>query len=317
MIPGRKDDQCAKRYTEILDPSAETRLRDWTEEEDRILRQSVETLGHRWASISAHLHKRPPLTCRNRWRHLSDKLKSSASGSPSVHEKQTTPRISDLTQMQSTIDLPSPNSTALGQLESIDYQGTTHQDDFLAFLGPVTNDFLLGDTNSSHMEGLDFSNMHLSPVAFPAEGDISTDYESTANAQSSPSYASSIRSAPRGALQEGIQHPYTDIRPNYMPDAIPPSHNGQDTAVPIPNGSSQNLTRHQISAGNDVSGTNHTETHVEVDHKSGQVHHYHHHHHHVHHYYHYHHYHHHDPAMSHMSNGATTENVVHNFSTIR
>ncbi|KAH6689790.1 Homeodomain-like protein, partial [Plectosphaerella plurivora] len=70
MIPGRKDDQCSKRYNEILDPSAKTRLRRWTAEEDGVLTQGVIELGHRWSAISARLQNRPPLTCRNRWRHL-------------------------------------------------------------------------------------------------------------------------------------------------------------------------------------------------------------------------------------------------------
>ncbi|CAF3518627.1 unnamed protein product [Fusarium graminearum] len=71
LIPGRKDDQCSKRYNDILNPSAKNRLSDWTAEEDNLLRQGVAALGHRWVAISARIPGRPPLTCRNRWRTLS------------------------------------------------------------------------------------------------------------------------------------------------------------------------------------------------------------------------------------------------------
>ncbi|PKS06223.1 hypothetical protein jhhlp_006969 [Lomentospora prolificans] len=70
LIPGRKDDQCSKRYRDILGPLASNRLSDWTPEEDQILRDGVRDLGHRWTSVAARLPGRPPLTCRNRWRNL-------------------------------------------------------------------------------------------------------------------------------------------------------------------------------------------------------------------------------------------------------
>ncbi|CAH0051289.1 unnamed protein product [Clonostachys solani] len=88
LIPGRKDDQCSKRYNDILAPSAKDRLRGWSEEEDQVLNDSVQSLGHRWSAISSLFPGRPPLTCRNRWRHLSAKqaMVSSGedSGSPSI-----------------------------------------------------------------------------------------------------------------------------------------------------------------------------------------------------------------------------------------
>ncbi|EFX06463.1 transcription factor [Grosmannia clavigera kw1407] len=71
LIPGRKDDQCSKRYNEILNPLVSNRLTDWTAREDDLLRQGVHALGHRWSAISSRIPGRPPLTCRNRWRTLS------------------------------------------------------------------------------------------------------------------------------------------------------------------------------------------------------------------------------------------------------
>ncbi|GAQ38460.1 hypothetical protein AKAW_09149 [Aspergillus niger] len=74
LIKGRKDDQCAKRYTDILDPSVKNRLRSWSQEEDHYLTTKVKELGHRWATISSGLPGRPPLTCRNRWRRLCKEI---------------------------------------------------------------------------------------------------------------------------------------------------------------------------------------------------------------------------------------------------
>ncbi len=69
-IPGRTDDQCAKRYNEVLDPSTQTRLRPWTEEEDQFLIESVRIHGTRWKNISLQMRGRTALTCRNRWRRI-------------------------------------------------------------------------------------------------------------------------------------------------------------------------------------------------------------------------------------------------------
>ncbi|KAJ5653598.1 hypothetical protein N7490_000601 [Penicillium lividum] len=81
LIEGRKDDQCAKRYNDILNPSARDRLKNWSAEEDQYLAAKVQELGHKWAAISAGLPGRPPLTCRNRWRRLSKELSRSDSAS--------------------------------------------------------------------------------------------------------------------------------------------------------------------------------------------------------------------------------------------
>ena len=71
LLPGRKDDQCSKRYREILSPAVRNRLCEWTTEEDRLLLEGVRSFGHSWSAISARIPGRPPLTCRNRWRVVS------------------------------------------------------------------------------------------------------------------------------------------------------------------------------------------------------------------------------------------------------
>lgn len=71
LIPGRTDDQCSKRYNDVLDPRVQTRLRGWTKEEDDLLMEMCKTHGTQWKVIAAHLPGRTGLTCRNRWRKLA------------------------------------------------------------------------------------------------------------------------------------------------------------------------------------------------------------------------------------------------------
>ncbi|ODQ62337.1 hypothetical protein WICANDRAFT_76508 [Wickerhamomyces anomalus NRRL Y-366-8] len=69
-IPGRTDDQCAKRYIEVLDPNTKDRLRPWNLEEDLELIKKVKLYGTKWRTISLEMKSRPSLTCRNRWRKI-------------------------------------------------------------------------------------------------------------------------------------------------------------------------------------------------------------------------------------------------------
>lgn len=69
-IKGRTDDQCAKRYVEVLDPKTKDRLKPWTEEEDLLLIKQVKLYGTKWRTICSAFESRPSLTCRNRWRKL-------------------------------------------------------------------------------------------------------------------------------------------------------------------------------------------------------------------------------------------------------
>ncbi|RCK56611.1 Myb-like DNA-binding protein BAS1 [Candida viswanathii] len=69
-IEGRTDDQCAKRYMEVLDPSTKNRLEPWSMEEDLRLIQLIKKYGTKWRTICNSFDSRPALTCRNRWRKL-------------------------------------------------------------------------------------------------------------------------------------------------------------------------------------------------------------------------------------------------------
>lgn len=105
LIPGRTDDQCSKRYNDVLDPNISNRLRAWTSDEDRLLLELVKKHGTRWRNIAKEMDGRTGLTCRNRWRKLV---------SPSVnHSKDTSGR--GKTDSQSPAP-PSPASHNEGDL---------------------------------------------------------------------------------------------------------------------------------------------------------------------------------------------------------
>ncbi|CAB4256053.1 similar to Saccharomyces cerevisiae YKR099W BAS1 Myb-related transcription factor involved in regulating basal and induced expression of genes of the purine and histidine biosynthesis pathways [Maudiozyma barnettii] len=69
-IDGRTEDQCAKRYIEVLGPGSKGRLRAWSLEEDLALISKVKAYGTKWRKISSEMEFRPSLTCRNRWRKI-------------------------------------------------------------------------------------------------------------------------------------------------------------------------------------------------------------------------------------------------------
>ncbi|KAJ2121513.1 hypothetical protein IW147_004188 [Coemansia sp. RSA 720] len=67
-IPGRTDDQCAKRWRESLDPDIDRSK--WTPQEDRLLLKKYDELGTQWQKIASSFKGRPGLHCRNRWRKI-------------------------------------------------------------------------------------------------------------------------------------------------------------------------------------------------------------------------------------------------------
>ncbi|KAJ2246567.1 hypothetical protein GGH97_002435, partial [Coemansia sp. RSA 475] len=67
-IPGRTDDQCAKRWRESLDPEIDRSK--WTPQEDQLLLKKYHELGTQWQKIASSFKGRPGLHCRNRWRKI-------------------------------------------------------------------------------------------------------------------------------------------------------------------------------------------------------------------------------------------------------
>ncbi|KAF4979776.1 hypothetical protein FZEAL_4080 [Fusarium zealandicum] len=185
MIPGRTDDQCSKRYNEILDPSATTRLRQWTPEEDRILTQGVMALGHRWSTISARLNNRPPLTCRNHWRHLCDRGQSTLTPSQS--------EVPGLSLCLDTAESPGPGSSGgdgdphstTSNLDAVFSPDVDRYDSFVDFppLSPVTESLL--SAGLPDLEMIEWPGLDLQPMPIGELEALSTDYEITTDSQPS------------------------------------------------------------------------------------------------------------------------------------
>lgn len=70
-VPGRTDDQCSKRFNDVLSPTVQQRLRPWSDSEDKLLLDLFDKYGPKWQQISQAMNARTGLTCRNRWRKLN------------------------------------------------------------------------------------------------------------------------------------------------------------------------------------------------------------------------------------------------------
>lgn len=98
LIPGRTDDQCSKRYNDVLDPSISNRLRPWSEEEDQMLLSLVQKYGTKWRTIANEMEGRTGLTCRNRWRKI---VSRAVKETPRSSGLKTNTRNTQPTQIQS------------------------------------------------------------------------------------------------------------------------------------------------------------------------------------------------------------------------
>lgn len=65
LLPGRIGKQCRERWHNHLDPCVKTS--PWTEEEDSILIEMVQTIGTKWVKIAESLPGRSDNSIKNRW----------------------------------------------------------------------------------------------------------------------------------------------------------------------------------------------------------------------------------------------------------
>ncbi|ORX94530.1 hypothetical protein K493DRAFT_30240 [Basidiobolus meristosporus CBS 931.73] len=95
-IPGRTDDQCAKRWRESLDPAIDRA--EWSPEEDGLLLEKYEELGSQWQKISQFFPGRPGLHCRNRWRKIQRSMNQKSREKEKLTQALMAPVESKLTQ---------------------------------------------------------------------------------------------------------------------------------------------------------------------------------------------------------------------------
>ncbi|KAF8165001.1 hypothetical protein B0H34DRAFT_793436 [Crassisporium funariophilum] len=79
-IPGRTNDQCRERWQEQVNRSAKEVI--WTEDEDKILLESVAALGNQWKLISFKIGNKTGQNCRMRFDKLKRIEKARTGGTP-------------------------------------------------------------------------------------------------------------------------------------------------------------------------------------------------------------------------------------------
>jgi Myb-like DNA-binding protein BAS1 len=316
LIPGRKDDQCSKRYNEILGPVAQGRLADWTPEEDEILRKGVEIFGKSWSAISKNwLPNRPPQTCRNRYRtlekqHASPETSDDITATPNEHDisradlagtsPDATPKATSPVALDVHADVNFPDSATL-ELPELDnvMSGT---------LGVLTDPELF----QAHMDNL--------PPHQPDAHDFTTGIHTKSGNHLIFSHGATTVPARRadgrvadlnlhGSISRMIPDPSSSAATQLSQamDPTRPPHNQHLDSVPTDDMTTQAQMRaSELAAeqealadqqfGNEPSYSAPTEHEIERGdpvHNSGNstvfVHHYHHHHYHHHHYHHHHH----------------------------
>ncbi|WJG36102.1 heterokaryon incompatibility protein-domain-containing protein [Fusarium oxysporum Fo47] len=215
LIPGRKDDQCSKRYNDILNPSAKNRLSDWTAEEDNLLRQGVAALGHRWVAISSRIPGRPPLTCRNRWRtlsRLSHNRQSRSQGTTPSSSSQMSPFDNGIS--------PAAHNPNLG----IENHGSTS--DLMHF--PMDTDIGHDQMGSSFLDSA-FFDTFTGPSPSPLRESDPSDETETPNDVSAPG-AAPANTAPVPDLSSNIAtQTQSDPKPWPQPPKPPQAQQHQNT----------------------------------------------------------------------------------------
>lgn len=109
-LPGRTDDQCAKRYKEAVDPSI--RRDPWTAEEDEKLRGAFQKYGNKWHTIASTLQGRPAIHCRNRLQSLQ-RARATVESSANPSSGEPPSELDSLSSPPSlSFSSPSPSSSS-------------------------------------------------------------------------------------------------------------------------------------------------------------------------------------------------------------
>ncbi|CAG8442901.1 9277_t:CDS:2 [Ambispora leptoticha] len=198
-IPGRTDDQCAKRWRESLNPAI--CKQQWTAEEDERLLRKYNELGSKWQEIARFFPGRPGLHCRNRWRKIQRQNKKESLSAPTnevsqISEMEITPPQMPQILVEATSS--SPSSSSSGNNDMAAYrQVTANNAESLASSTPLMD--LMGRSDSMLSE--------ISPTQTTMEETLAT-----STASSNPSISSLLSpnvssTAPHHSIMEIIDPP--------------------------------------------------------------------------------------------------------------
>lgn len=139
LLPGRTARQCRERWSEYLNPSI--KFQPWTNTEDSLLVQLVQTYGNRWTLISKMFNGRTGNDVKNRWySHLKGVVYTDANGNLQILRNEKGEIISNKKKRKRNI--VSVNQNAYLSLEQKQKQrtGIVRLPPLTTFISPQTPD---------------------------------------------------------------------------------------------------------------------------------------------------------------------------------
>lgn len=149
FIKSRTMDQCAKRYTEVLDPKTKDRLNPWTRDEELLLIKQISIHGTKWRTIASNFSNRPALTCRNKWRTIALSVARGRADPHIAAEVEKITKKGMIDELPEAISRASSSRSEIGTNQSYDRPTTDNGTTY-----PSTNpsSYTNGPLKNSHTE---------------------------------------------------------------------------------------------------------------------------------------------------------------------